>query len=97
MAPALTHTFVESPVGPLLLVARGAELVRLHFVSGRRPVDVPAGSLEDDTRLRAVREQLTEESSAARAGRSTFRSHSKARHFSGGSGQRFVRSRMARR
>ena len=66
MVPGLTHTFVESPVGPLLLVARGAELVRLHFVSGRRPVDVPAGSLEDDTRLRAVREQLTEYFGGAR-------------------------------
>ena len=60
MAPALTHTFVESPVGPLLLVARGAELVRLHFVSGRKPVDVPAGSVEDASTLPSTREQLTE-------------------------------------
>ena len=60
MAPAVTHTFVDSPVGPLLLVARGSQLTRLHFVSGRKPTDVPAGSIEDDAMLRGVRDQLAE-------------------------------------
>ena len=60
MAPALTHTFVDSPVGPLLLVARGSQLTRLHFVTGRKPAEVPAGSREDDVMLRGVRDQLAE-------------------------------------
>ena len=60
MAPVLTHTFVDSPVGPLLLVARGSQLTRLHFVSGRKPAEVPAGSIEDDAMLRGVRDQLAE-------------------------------------
>ena len=66
MAPALRHMFVESPIGPLMLAARGSRLTRLHFVSGRKPVEVPPGSLEDDTMLRAVRDQLSEYFSGAR-------------------------------
>ena len=67
MAPALTHTFVDSPVGPLLLVARGSELTRLHFVSGRKPAEVPAGSSKTTPGCAASREQLTEYFAGRRA------------------------------
>lgn len=55
----LTHSWVESPIGPLLLVRSGAGLQGIRFPSDDRAAEAPAESRRDDSAFADVREQLT--------------------------------------
>jgi methylated-DNA-[protein]-cysteine S-methyltransferase len=45
MTPAACQTTLDSPVGPLTLVARGGRLVEIRFPDGRRAAEPPAGAV----------------------------------------------------
>ncbi|MBW3639141.1 MAG: methylated-DNA--[protein]-cysteine S-methyltransferase [Actinobacteria bacterium] len=55
----ISHTVVDSPVGPLTLVADGQALCGLYLSGQRHLPAAVAFGMRDDTVLPAVREQLT--------------------------------------
>ena len=44
----MTYTFVESPMGPILLTSDGVSLVEVSLGSGRRPLEIPPDGVADD-------------------------------------------------
>jgi methylated-DNA-[protein]-cysteine S-methyltransferase len=57
-ATAACYTRMESPVGPLLLVADGGGLRRIEFVNGRQPVQPDPQWHDDAEPLRETARQL---------------------------------------
>ncbi|HVZ71638.1 MAG TPA: methylated-DNA--[protein]-cysteine S-methyltransferase [Polyangia bacterium] len=55
-----SYSVVESPVGPLTLVAEGGDLVGVYFANASHAVDPPAAWKRDERRLRPVAAQLAE-------------------------------------
>jgi methylated-DNA-[protein]-cysteine S-methyltransferase len=54
----ITYTRIDSPLGPLLLVADEAGLRQIHFVNGRRPAKPEPEWQEDATLLQETIRQL---------------------------------------
>ena len=88
------HAQLDSPVGPLILVAEDDLLTALHLDQQRYPPAPESLGLRDDTVLPAVREQLAEYFAGDRTG-STSACTSTGRRSSAGSGPRCRRSRSA--
>jgi methylated-DNA-[protein]-cysteine S-methyltransferase len=60
MSRSTTYTKVESPVGPLTLVAEGDALVGLYFANAPLAAAPPAAWVHDERRLGAAAAQLAE-------------------------------------
>ena len=60
MSDTLVHTTIQSPVGDLLLIGDGEQLLGLHMQAGRRPGRVPSSSKTAGEPFAAAREQLGE-------------------------------------
>ena len=56
----MKFTYLESPIGTLLLAGRGSALEMLDFPTGKRPQHATTGWTRDDTAFAAVRRQLGE-------------------------------------
>jgi methylated-DNA-[protein]-cysteine S-methyltransferase len=54
----LAHTIVDSPLGPLVLSARGGRLTGLHIVADGPPPRLPAEPVPDAAPFDSAREQL---------------------------------------
>ena len=54
------HWLMPSPVGELLLASNGDALTGLHFAGGRWELEIPEGSVEDESRFSEVVSQLEE-------------------------------------
>lgn len=66
MTEACSYTFVESPVGPLLLAGRAGALALIRFPSGAMAMQPDDAWLRDDAAFDAARRQLDEYFAGAR-------------------------------
>lgn len=60
VAAALCFTTLETPIGPLVVVGRGARVERILFAKGSRAADPPAEAVEDAAPLEVAVRQLEE-------------------------------------
>ena len=58
MSDRTYYTFLDSPLGQILLVGDGTNLTGLNFQAGKRPADIGAGWLHDELPFREVIAQI---------------------------------------